>query len=328
MRRRTRTSRAAIATAAVLTALTLLPLAAGQAGARQPSAAKTQAEHARILKYWTPKRLANATPRDLVRATDGTARVKPGTAAKDVKGASWTGGGEVVEATGVVVFTMGGIDFRCSGSVVDDSRGGFSLVLTAAHCAYDDIEGAFATNWMFIPEWDTAPTFTCAASAHGCWTAQGLVVRAEWASGGPDGFAFDYAVAIVGAGDRGTQLDSTVGSFPIQYGGVAVGDRLYAFGYPSVKRYSGTDLTYCFGDISTDKKFADQTWGMKCDMTAGSSGGPWFDDFSTSTGDGTLSSLSSYSYGNQPIMYGPKFTAVTESVVEAADSGNANQIVE
>ena len=51
------------------------------------------------------------------------------------------------------------------------------MVLTAGHCAIDETNGTFATNWMFIPEFDSAPTYTCSASKWGCWTAVGLVVH-------------------------------------------------------------------------------------------------------------------------------------------------------
>src|SRR3712207_7483597 len=50
---------------------------------------------------------------------------------------------------------------------------------------------------------------------------------------------------------------------------------LYSFGYPASQKYHGNDLTYCAGPISTDPNNANLTWGMACDMTGGSSGGPW-----------------------------------------------------
>ena len=84
----------------------------------------------------------------------------------------------VTRATGKVYFEMGGGDWICSGAVATDSRTGYSLVLTAGHCAVDADTGEFATNWMFIPAFDVSPTYTCAehdSSAAGPPTA--LVVR-------------------------------------------------------------------------------------------------------------------------------------------------------
>ena len=44
-------------------------------------------------------------------------------------------------------------------------------------------------------------------------------------------------------------------------------------------------------------------------MTGGSSGGPWFKDFTGNGAGGTVTSLNSYGYGKQPNMYGPKFNS-------------------
>ena len=57
-------------------------------------------------------------------------------------------------------------------------------MLTAGHCAYDEVAKRFATNWMFYPAWDTKPTQTCAQAEYGCWTAQALVLHDGFASAG------------------------------------------------------------------------------------------------------------------------------------------------
>lgn len=59
-------------------------------------------------------------------------------------------------------------------------RDGYSLVLTAVHCAYDEAAG-FATNWLFIPDYESAPTRSCADTKDGCWTYEALVVHNGWA---------------------------------------------------------------------------------------------------------------------------------------------------
>ena len=52
---------------------------------------------------------------------------------------------------GRILFTMGSSDYICSGTVVADGVSGRSIVLTAAHCVYDDSNKAFATNGWGIP---------------------------------------------------------------------------------------------------------------------------------------------------------------------------------
>ncbi len=247
-----------------------------------------------------------------------------------VKGASWTGGGPIVQRSGKVVFTMDGSDWVCSASAVNDSRAGYSLVLTAGHCAYDEVAEAFATNWTYIPSFDTAPTYTCAQSTYGCWIASGLVVHSGYATAG--GFntqatVHDFAIAIVGPGGKSgtTQLDS-LGSYPIAYPAISTGGSVHAFGYPAAGKYNGRDLTYCAGPTFNDSRNGNLTWGIACNMTGGSSGGPWLGSF-TQAGGGTLTSLNSYGYGGTANMYGPKFNSNTQAVVNAASSRTSNYIV-
>jgi V8-like Glu-specific endopeptidase len=248
-----------------------------------------------------------------------------------VTGASWNGGGTVLTATGKVYFVMGASAYVCSGSVVNDTDSAQSLVLTAGHCVYDETNHRFATNWLFIPDFDGAPTFTCGNTVYGCWTADALVVHSGFANAG--GFntqatVHDFAFGVVSTGDPdGNQLDATVGSFGITYSDNALNTR-YAFGYPAAGKYHGKDLTYCSGTIFTDSLNDNLTWGMVCGMTGGSSGGPWFSGFNTSTGVGTLSSLNSYGYSGIKNMYGPKFNSDTQDVYNAANGAtNANIIV-
>ena len=70
------------------------------------------------------------------------------------------------------------------------------------------------------------------------------------------------------------------------------------------------------------------TWGLGCNMTGGSSGGPWLSGFNISTNDGSASSLNSYKYTNDSTkMYGPKFNAKTKAVFDAALLAGENTVV-
>lgn len=325
---------------------TLLTLALGLAAAPVHAAsakaeARAQAKHERIVSYWTPARMANAVPRDFAKAQGrfvpaakgGSKPDKPTGPGGDsgggspVTGASWAAGGDVVSGVGKVFFTMGGVNYTCSGSVVDDPAstsysGEFSLVLTAGHCAYDETDGAFATNWMFIPEYEASPTRTCDGTVHGCWTARGLVVHTAYAgAGGYNATAIkhDWAFAVVGSGGKdGGQLDSEVADLPIVFSRDP--EFRHAFGYPAQGKYAGNDLVYCAGDVISDSGMSNETWGMACDMTPGSSGGPWFRAFADGTGE--LNSVNSYKYTGGPrknYMFGPKFsTDRTKPVYDAA----------
>lgn len=296
-----------------------------------------QARHEQVVAHWTPERMMAAVPRDFVRDAAGNfvPKAKPGGGGGGaVTGASWTKDGLILKASGKVYFEMGGSGWICSGSVVGDSRTEYSLVLTAGHCAYDETTGEAATYWLFIPEFDSAPTYTCASTKYGCWTAVALAGDSRFATAGSfntQATTHDFAFAIVGPGGKGggvpAQLDAAVGSFGIAYSGVNSGNKLYAFGYPAAGKYRGSDLTYCAGNIFTDAWNANLTWGMGCNMTGGSSGGPWLSSFSESTGVGTLSSLNSYGYSGVKNMYGPKFNGDTQAVYNAADGATGDTLV-
>jgi V8-like Glu-specific endopeptidase len=335
-------------------ALVLLVVMAAPVGAARPSAAAlARAEQDRIVRYWTPERMAAAQPRDFVLTGSGfvPAAKPPGTPGgpgggggggdgSTVTGASWTKGGDVVDGVGKAFFTMGSSAYTCSGSVAQDSRSGYSLVLTAGHCVYDETNGRFATNWIFIPAWGTSPTgfsgtncSTYSGTAYGCWSASALVVHSGYATAG--GFneqatVHDFGFAIVGAGGHsGTQLDATVPDFALGVGSISRGERVYAFGYPAAQKYKGNTLSYCAGNTIEDGWNDNQTWGLACDMTGGSSGGAWFADFNETTGAGTLGSLNSYGYSGVKNMYGPKFNSDTQDVYSTANNNGttSNTIV-
>jgi hypothetical protein len=327
---------------ALLVSAILLVLIAAPVQARGPQASR----HEQTIAHWTPARMAAAIPRDFVyHPGRGFApAAKPpgppgggggggGGGTGFTNGASWTAGGVIKERTGKVYFEMGSSAYVCSGTVANDSRTGFSLVLTAAHCAYDEANEEFATNWLFIPDFDQAPTFTCDNTQYGCWTADALVVHEGYASAG--GFntqatLHDFAFAVVGPGghNEATQLDQAVGWYNVVIPGLtSPGQAAYAFGYPAAGKYKGNDLVYCAGQIFEDPYNDELTWGVPCRMTGGSSGGPWLSSFITTTTAGGLSSLNSYGYSGVAAMHGPKFNSDTAAVYSAANSSTANRIV-
>ncbi len=333
--------RRSVAALAALLILAAMPAVAAPALARNPA----QGAHERIVAHWTNARMKAAQPRDFVRNAHGTFRPaakppRPG-AGGGVVGAPWPNGqGLVYRAVGKVFFDMAGDSWVCSGSVVNDGGAtGYSLVLTAAHCAYDEAADEFATNWMFIPQFDSAPTFTCGQTAFGCWTATpsnggGLVVHDGYSS--RESFDapatwHDFAIARVGPGGKAgvnPDLDRAInGSFPITFSAFNAGTQMSAFGYPAAGKYKGRDLTYCAGPVAFDPQNDNRTYAMACEMTGGSSGGGWFSGFSDAAGSGTLGSLNSYGYSGVKNMYGPKFGAPTSLVYSRAASGSGNASV-
>ena len=338
-------------TIAPLLLVALLPAAVVAASPpNAPALPDAAARHrAAVVAHWTPERMASAIPRDFV--FDGTRGVlqplerpaakptrppkptptptpTPGPAA-DTLGASWTGGGVMLTATGRVYFTMDGSNWICSGSVITDTSSQQSIVLTAGHCVVGN-DGVFATYWMFIPSFDTSPSYTCSSTTYGCWVADALYADASFASAGSfntTAIRHDWGFAVVGSGGKdGTQLDAQPrGSLGIEYGVNYAGQKMSAFGYPAAAPYTGSDLVYSRGAVGQDLLTGNTTWSLPSNLTGGASGGPWVQADSTTTYAGARAgSVNSYKYNfDKNHMYGPKFNNDTRNVFSAAESGTA-----
>ncbi|MCX6419080.1 MAG: hypothetical protein NTU50_06630 [Actinobacteria bacterium] len=326
---------ALVATSVV--ALVLVPVTSA-------SAKSQSSEHQRVVSYWTPSNMASAQSLDYtfdkgskvgrkVTATPATKAIKrssiaPALSSATSTGSSWVDGGLALAATGKVFFNVGTSRYVCSGSVAQESDASRSIVLTAGHCIYDNATQAFVTNFLFYPDFDSNPNPDCALTTYGCWTATALVGHYGFTS--QTGFTnqatnYDWGFAVMGLGGKNsTQLDATVGAFPLAVPGfTAAGDQAYAFGYPQAAPYAGADLTYCSGAIAEDSGNGNSTWGLTtCTMTGGASGGP-LSGFGTDRG--SLSSLNSYKYTAAANgMYGPKFNANTTDTFNAALTASAN----
>lgn len=133
--------------------LSLLLLAAVDAK-KNPKKLKTKAK--KTLDYWTDEKVATAQYRNLDVGGDRRQMLrKARELAAAVGDTGWLKGGTVQEAVGRLLFTMPDGDYICSATAVADAAAdGRSVVLTAAHCAYDDHNKAFASNALFIPNQD------------------------------------------------------------------------------------------------------------------------------------------------------------------------------
>lgn len=298
----------------------------------------------RVLKFWTNKRIADAVPRDftLNSRTGKMERQRKSTSPDVVIGASWESGGVVAESTGKVFFSLGTSYYSCSASVVNDAVSSRSVIVTAGHCAYDEVNNRFAENWVFVPAYDANPTSFnpngqfCPTTTYGCWVAQSLVVSSEFASAPNFNLTaaqHDYAFAVVGAGGKSTaQLDVTVGAQSLDTSGKVEFETLsWIFGYPSAGRYKGKDLVYCLNLLNYDGRYGVDwsTYKLACGMTAGSSGGPWFREFSTSeptNGRGIVFSVTSYGYGGTKYLYGPVFDTEVAEMMQVASTTNSNVV--
>ncbi|GII89789.1 peptidase [Sinosporangium siamense] len=288
------------------------------------------AEERRVLDYWTPARMAAAVPasllgRDLAGTLNGTVHgtvagaARPltggtgtpperepqrrGTAASpaaaraatSTAGARWTAGGAVTRTTGRVFLTVNRVDFVCSASVIRSANR--DVVVTAGHCVKDG-RGAWAENWTFVPG------YRAGHKPYGSFTARRMFVAGPWSRRGDD--SYDVGMVALNTA-RGRHVADAAGTQEIAFNS-ARGAVTFGFGYPADPPYNGESLVYCAGRVSADPHGQTRDQGLRCDMTAGSSGGPWLSHFDSASGRGTVTSVSSFKYSDdRRTMYGPYF---------------------
>jgi V8-like Glu-specific endopeptidase len=315
---------------AVLTAVGALALAgfatpAGAAPARSASvhlAAVTAADAREVTRYWTPQRMRSAIPlENLLRAVDvqrlsaevakGVPQIVPPTGVSPQAfpngGSAWTGGGRVVSTAGRVFFTFQGRNASCSGNAVTSANR--STVITAGHCV--KLEGAFHTNWVFVPAYNNGN------APFGTWTARATLATPQWVAS--EDINHDIGAAVVNT-LNGQSLTDVVGAQGVAFN-QARAQNMYAFGWPAAAPYDGTRMIYCSGRTFNAIFLFSNGIGMTCNMTGGSSGGPWFQQFSEATGTGLVNSVNSYKITFLPNnMYGPYFGASAQNLYNTAQA--------
>ena len=278
--------------------------------------------------YWTLDKLNKAKPYEMLfdgkskfakRAIVQSAQ-KPVPQDKSiVTGLPWTQGGVIESSTGKVFFTIENIGYVCSGTLLKETDTSRAIVLTAGHCVYEQEVGGgeYVTNWIFIPNFENVrfPADVSCAIETGCWGSDLLSVDSVFE--GEEGYTdlatkHDWGFATIKSVNGSALPDTDItGLYPLVINGfTANGDISQSFGYPAAGKFKGSELIYCKAPISADVLNNSETWGMRCDMTGGASGGPWISNFDSSSAG--VSSVNSYKYTtDRKRMYGPKFSTGT-----------------
>jgi V8-like Glu-specific endopeptidase len=152
----------------------------------------------------------------------------------------------------------------CTASVINPS-----LIVTAAHCVFDTDLNLWYTGWTFVPaERKNAPYY-------GTFRWASATVLTNWIDAPDYGSGRRYDVALI-------SLNNNTAGFPVEYYTGTLGyswdwgyiQHHHSFGYAS-------NLTTKFTSICASESFQESTdlLGTGCDMTYGSSGGPWMRKF-------------------------------------------------
>jgi hypothetical protein len=262
---------------------------------------------------------------------DTSGEPPPLTGGDVVENSLWSDGGAIQERVGRIYFEMPNnprlkrwAGYVCSGTVATDSTNDRSVIITAAHCAYDDANKAFARNVLFIPNQSgttgTGTDSNCSNDPLGCWTPSFSVVDINWTTSTfPNNIPWDYAYYVVsetGAHSGNEALDSLegeVGGLSINFDppsiddGTSSNDTDYTHGI-GYSYADDPDLMYCAENMTTE---GDVNWWLpNCGLSGGSSGGPWIQPMTN--GEGPIISVNSWGYTGEPGMAGP-FLDVTSA---------------
>ncbi|WP_185148832.1 FG-GAP-like repeat-containing protein [Streptomyces sp. Ag109_O5-1] len=280
-----------LATATPAVADPLLSTAPSTSATPAPAAANVQAVQddqwtsEAAEKFWTPKRMAAATP-DSPRS-EAPAGWKPAArlpAAAAAKNGYYFGG---VPTVGTFFHytrnpATDQLEGRfCSASVVDSPQG--NVILTAAHCSG-------GSKGMFVPRYDGLATNP---APYGRFPVQQWIRDSRWykVGGEPTRDAYsdlDYAFARVGTNSRNQSLQKAVGA-ALKLGQVN-GDytqTVTVIGYPGSHNPRNRPII-CPG-VTTRRLPGYRQLRMDCGgFYGGTSGSPWITGLNTRTGSGTV----------------------------------------
>jgi len=221
------------------------------------------------FKHWTPASMLNAIdPNQQDNNVSDFTQASTYTTSNTVAQQQGLSGesSDPLSIVGKVFFTnSAGQDMVCSGTAIVSSN--HSVVDTAGHCLY------WNNNWVqkviFCPLYDNGST------PYGCWAARDLEVPSDWINRKPNDLHHDFGMAIVAPTSQG-KLTDIVGGAGWTYNQPA-DQAFYAYGYPAGHPFDGQTRQSCENRSGTLWKLAGGiVVSIPCDMTGGSSGGPWF----------------------------------------------------
>ena len=225
-----------------------------------------------VASHWTAANMRNATEADLrpgsgLELKQGSIDQSAGKAGQQQGQPPRNGESSYPLSTvGKLFFTSdAGQDHVCSGTAVESLNQ--SVVDTAGHCLY--LNGHWVKNVIFCPLYENGRT------PYGCWAARDLEVPADWIDARPNDYHHDFGMAIVSPNSQGVLTD-LVGGAGWAYNQPA-NQPFSAYGYPAAYPFDGQTRQSCESSSGTLWQHgAGTVVSIPCNMTGGSSGGPWF----------------------------------------------------
>jgi V8-like Glu-specific endopeptidase len=277
-----------------------------------------------VTGYWTPERMASAIPADAPASASSrtaTADRKPDGPAGSVDAAGPSTfsatGSQAAEGVGILLNesqTVGkvffsnpanGLNYVCSGAALNSGKK--RLVQTAGHCVHGGAGGQWMNNWAFVPRYRNG------ARPFGTWYAYQLTSRTAWINSSNSDE--DMGIAIMGD-LNGQRIVNVVGGNGLRWNwGYSVSVTI--LGYPAGAPFTGELQYFCQGTTWNGHGQQVRAW---CNMTGGSSGGPWLQEYNDQNGLGYINSVVSHRHDDANQMDGPYFDNDIKSLYDFAES--------
>jgi V8-like Glu-specific endopeptidase len=201
---------------------------------------------------------------------------------------------------GVIFFRQGDNDYRCSAVSI-----GNNAIWTAGHCIHKGDgsgNGGKSTNIRFYPAYKNGN------KPYGEWIASDSWTTPQWQIGN---ISYDMGGAKILPNGDGDTLSEVVGSLGFAFN-LPEEQHWFNIGYPSLPPFDGKWQYICaasFAYRDTSPSIGPPLpVGMGCDMTPGSSGGPWIINFSGEAGSvNYLNGNNSYRWEEPEEMFSPYF---------------------
>ena len=215
---------------------------------------------------------------------------------------------------GVLFFKQAGISYRCSAASIGNNG-----IWTAGHCIHKgdgklDSEGNVIDQGTWSTEVYFVPAYQNGNTPYGVWSAFELWITPEWFAS--QDLRYDMGGVVLNT-NGGKMISEVVGSLGFAFN---MDNSLHwmNIAYPSAPPFNGSTQQICAGSFAyADTSISDPSpVAMGCDMTSGSSGGPWILNFGGSaSSQNYLNGNNSYRYGSHPEeLFSPDFDSDAKSL--------------
>jgi hypothetical protein len=308
MRRRPHRARPRVAGSLVALLGLLAILGGGSAAPAAGASAAELAAAAKVERFWTPQRMRNARPLDLVVDAGGAARLRVGAPEAAGARASFlavsTPDLPPYSFNGRIFIRRGKVSGFCSGTAINSPTR--QLVLTAGHCINSGREEGKASVWS--DDLQFVPAYSGGVAPFGAFVARRKEIRAprQWTKqGNPD---FDLGAFLTLPNAEGVNVADAVGGGATIVMDATRRQTFRTFGYPGkVQRMQSCTSPYIGDDLLSNPFPGPPTLGIRCHWAPGASGGGWL------IGDGTqINGVSAYLHlNNKSRTFGPYFAGET-----------------